>query len=156
MGKLVSAQQQSLATSLGYTLLPEIARQLFSRILRATHIVPKGKTSMSLVLNPAISVLLALTLTGCVKSRLNPCAQYLLSAKSPVLQSIPLVRGDATQRPPWQPQPGEGLVGAANGKDPDQALLQFQKEPGGSSLRYLNPTRIYHYRCSVSELNKHN
>lgn len=60
---------------------------------------------------------------------------------------------DSTLRPLWQPQPGEGLVGAANGKSPSEALLQFQKEPGGPSLRYMNPTRIYRYKCSAAELN---
>ena len=91
-------------------------------------------------------------LGGCVGNQKNPCAQYLLSNKSPVMRSALFIAGATTERPPWQPQPGEAFVGAANGKEPNKALLQFQKEPGGSSLRYINNTRIYEYQCSDKQL----
>lgn len=68
------------------------------------------------------------------------------------MRSIVFDADDSRQRPPWQPRKGEGFVGAANGKSPREALLQFQKEPGGPSLRYMNPTRIYRYECSAIEL----
>lgn len=97
-------------------------------------------------------VALCVALGGCAGYQKNPCAQYLLSAKSPVKKSGLFVAGAATERPPWQPRLGESFVGAANGKEPNKALLQFQKEPGGASLRYFNSTRIYEYQCSDNEL----
>ena len=85
--------------------------------------------------------------------RLNPCVQYLLSDKSPIQRSTPLDSNDWKQRPQWQPRPGEGFVGAANGKIRNQAPLQFQKEPGVPSLKYMNPTRVVVYKSTKSEIN---
>lgn len=55
----------------------------------------------------------------------------------------------STQRPTWQPQFKERLVGVANGKTLNEALLQFQI----GSPRSINPTRIYRYRCTAIEMN---
>jgi hypothetical protein len=95
---------------------------------------------------------LVASLAGCLGHRLNPCAQYLLSDRSPVPRSTPFDASDMKQRPQWQPQPGEGFVGAANGKMRNQALLQFQKDPGGPSLKFMNPTRVVVYECTEAEI----
>lgn len=112
-----------------------------------------AKVRFLLTVTEAISAIyLIANLTGCIGNALNPCAQYLVGEGSPIVRSSLLAPGDSSESPPWQPQPGEWLVGAANGKAADEALLQFQKEPGGPSLRYINPTRIYRYKCSAKEI----
>ena len=67
-------------------------------------------------------------------------------------RSTPFDASDMKQRPQWQPQLGEGFAGAANGKMRNQALLQFQKDPGGPSLKYMNPTRVVVYECTEAEI----
>ena len=64
------------------------------------------------------------------------------------MRSVILDTDYSVQRAPWQPQFKERLVGIANGKTPNEALLQFQK----GSPRSINPTRIYRYQCSAIEM----
>lgn len=102
--------------------------------------------------------LLLTALAGCGPVAANACARFLLSQDSPIERIGPFEpgRGAAAPsgsqpagRPPWQPQPGEYLVGVANGDDARSAVLQFQKMPGATLPRSLTATRLVRYRCDA-------
>lgn len=136
---LYSSTKSEESTTVGAMLIPNL--RFFAKI-RFLLIATEAIGAVYIIAN----------LTGCIGHTLNPCAQYLVSEESPIVRSSLLEPADSSESPAWQPQPGEWLLGAANGKAADEALLQFQKEPGGPSLRYINPTRIYRYKCSSKEM----